>query len=240
MQALQRAGAPRRHRRSRVNPNPALVFQPNFGPGMGVSLAHDKETIQGIHLPALVASDHTCRDVQRAHQNDKRGGNVLTKPFPAVKPEFIGAVLDKQPGLQGVGVTAAAQSLQHRSHEPRVVSAGVAKLAPQVSRQLKCAWVEAGGQVDVILQAGRGAQGAMLTVGIALCAVPQEFGNRPVDKPLQLGGHGGLHAGQPGRVAGGIQHQQPGSAVGFQCDLVVDGRPLHLQISRRLHATGKA
>ena len=120
---------------------------------MGVAVPHHPEAVHRVQLAALVAGDHTGRNVHGAHQDHKARGNVLAKPLLAVKPELVCAVLPAHAGAQGVGVAALAQAGQGGCHASRAVSLAQRRLAQQFSRQAEGAGVEAGRQAHIILQA---------------------------------------------------------------------------------------
>ena len=223
-QAFHAADAPGSDGARWVHAHPAATGLPDLGPGVRVALAHRPESVHRIHVAALIARYHTCRYIHGAQQNHKTRCDMLTKPFLAVKPEFVGGVLPKHAGFEGVAVTSCAQTAHDFRHQQIRLRIGKTGVAPDFCGKLRRAGVKAIGQLSEILQANDVAQGPVGKRGLALRLIAQQIGDRAVADPLQISGHGDIMASDLGLGTGGFEDKDPGAVVLFQRDLVGDGR----------------
>ena len=161
---------------------------------------------------------------------------MLTEPFLAVEPEFVGSVYAEYTRLQGVAVAAGPQTVHDRCYQRGTVSAGVARVAAHVDRQLKGARVESRRQIDVVLQAHGQALWAMVEAGVAGGAVAHQIAQGPLRHPLQIRCHGGRVAVDHRFLGGRVQHHNPRPVVGLQGYLVAHRRALYLQVGGGLQA----
>ena len=112
-QAAAALHALRGHGGRRVDAHPAHVGLPDLSPGVGVALAHDDITVLQVGVGALVAGDHARWHVHGAHDDHEGAGVVFAEAQFAVEPEVVDGVAAVRPGLQRVGVAAAADVGQH-------------------------------------------------------------------------------------------------------------------------------
>ena len=159
---------------------------------MRVALANGPKPVDVVELAALVTGDDARGHIQRTHQDDEAGGNVLAETFLAVKPEFISGVLAIHTRLQCVAVAAGAQAIHHGVDQLGTARCLQPWLAAHVGCQLQCARVKPSGQGDVVLQAGLRALRAVREGREALSAVAGQVRERAVCKPLQIRRHSDL------------------------------------------------
>jgi hypothetical protein len=88
--------------RRRVDAHPALAGEPDFGPGVGIGLAHDEVAIDRVELAALIAGDHPRRNAGGAHQEDEGRRVVLAEAAARLEEEFVDRVRAEQRRQQGV------------------------------------------------------------------------------------------------------------------------------------------
>ena len=218
-----------RHHRGRVYAHPAAPRKPDFRPGMGVTLPHYPETVHSVALAALVTGDDTRRNVQRAHQDHEGRRDVFAKAFFAVEPEFVGGVVAKYPWIEGVAVTATAQTLKY-SGEQRFRRLCITRVTLHLRGQFQCARIESRWQLQIFLQARRAVERAMAKSGVADRPVAQQIGYRTVRHPLQLRRHAEVETGDHRFGEGRVQHKNPGAVVWLQRHLVWIGRSFNLQV----------
>ena len=96
-----------------VDTHPALAFEPDFCPGVGIALAHGPHAVHGVDFAALVAGDDAGGNLHIAHQHHKGVGNVLAKALFAVEPEGVSGMLARNARCQCVGIAANPQGLEH-------------------------------------------------------------------------------------------------------------------------------
>ena len=104
--------ASRRHRRGRIDAHPAVPLDPDFGPGVGVGLAHDQVVADPIVLAALVAGDDAGRDSGATHDQRKGAGVMLAESAPCAEQEFIDGVASQRRRAQGIDVLLLAKHFQ--------------------------------------------------------------------------------------------------------------------------------
>ncbi|MNV35211.1 hypothetical protein D3C71_1266520 [compost metagenome] len=230
-QTLELAHAVRRDGACGVYTHPATPLHPDFGPGMGIGVAHRPVAIHGVALAALVARDDACWHIHGAHQHHEGRGNVFAKAFLAVKPELVGGVLAIDAWIEGVVVAPCAQALQDGIHQNFRAGVRQCRVCPHLCRQLQGARIEAGRQLGVHAQLPHRLLGAVAELGVAHGLVAHHLGDGTCRHPLQVLRHVGLHVvGQLGRLGGGLQHHQPGLALGFERHLIAHRRAADLQI----------
>src|SRR5206468_4826641 len=78
---------------SGIDSLPAALREPDFAPGMGICLSHEKEVSNLVILAAQVTGNDARWNSGQSHQGGETGGVVLAKSKAAMKKEFIEVVL---------------------------------------------------------------------------------------------------------------------------------------------------
>ena len=200
-----------RHGGGRVDARPALIVEPDLGPGMRVALAHDPVVAERIQFAALIAGNHTRRHPGRAHQNDEGAGIVFAETPPAEEQEIIDAVFAQERWLERVEERLLAKVEQGALDDGAVIPGFGGPLPGQCEA------------ARIALRQGQRAGAGRFTEPLGVKPIV-EMGVDPIAQtlrdwrscqPLQVGAKHGLQRRQALRQA---KQEQPALAMRFQRD----------------------
>ena len=206
-----------------------------------MAVAHDVVAVDRLRVGALVAGDDARRHVERPHDHHEGGGEVLAEALLAVEPELVdrmpAGVVAVGAGLQGVGIGAAADLVHHRLDQRLGVRIRIAGVASQRGGPGEGAWVVAGRQVDVLLQADDRVQRPVLEVQVRLRLQAQPLGDGALALPLQVVATVEAHAldawQRLRRLDRHLQQRQDVVALWLERHLVAQHRAGHPQVGPR-------
>ena len=197
-----------------VHAQPAALGQPDFGPGVGVGLAHHVVIADLVFLAALIAGDHARRDVCGAHHHRKGRGVVFAETAQGLEQEFVHRLRPQAGGLQRVDILLLAKTPQRAVDHLHIVQAFGAPLVHQF----------AGAWAAVVRQLGIDAAQAIVQFRLQhVIRVGGQFVEPPVvDAPArqqaEIAGQGTVDGQCGGRRD--VQRHHPAPAVGFHGDRV--------------------
>ena len=99
-----------------IDSRPSILRNPDFAPGMGVGLVHEKESAQVIVFAAQIA-DHDARgNSGQPHQSSETGSVMLAKAGATMKEKFLQIVLVVFARCQRIAKSLVPKKLEGSAH----------------------------------------------------------------------------------------------------------------------------
>ena len=210
----------------RIKANPAASFEPHFGPGVRIGLAHDHVVADRIHFAALVAEHNACGNAGCSHHDGKCGCVVLAKTTARFEQKTIYRVSTERRRFKCVIELFVVKAREY--------GGDVGAVGPGFSAhafcQIGCALVPAIGQSQVPVTKIRVHIRIRPVVDIGLHLVSDALVDRKISYECLLPAHAGV-VQRP--AVGNVQRVYPLLSRRLQRDVVSDRFPAHLDLIRR-------